>query len=185
MTRTVTDGFSTASKAGNHTPVLAAEMEFKLGTVRINTSLQALPIGGNQFIGVGNLGAISIDKEEASLVARGVRITLSGVDPALIATALNDDYQNRLCRVWLCLLDSDHQLIADPAQLGTWRMDSMPMNIGKECTITLTGESAFIAAGRAKERFYTDNDHKSRFPGDTFFELMQLNADKELLWGRE
>jgi len=184
MSRTLTTAMKNASQAENFVYGVAAELDFSSGFVRCNTSPYTITIGGNTYAGVGNLGSVSVVEEEATLAAKGVSLQLSGIDPTLLSVALNDNYRNRAAKLWLCLFDSDHQLIADPYPIGTWRMDLMVVERGETATITLTAESPLADWDRPRLRLYTDQDQQSRFPGDKFFEFMPVNQDKEILWGR-
>ena len=180
----LTAAMITASQADNFVFGLAAELDFSSGMVRVNTSPYTLTIDGDSYLGVGDLGKVSPIDEEASLAAKGVSMQLSGVDPTLLSKALDEHYQGRAAKLWVCLFDDDHQLISDPYPIGIWRMDSMDVEHGETGTITLTAESPMADWDRPRVRYYTDQDHQSRYPGDKFFEMMPVNIDKEILWGR-
>jgi len=182
--RTLSNLFKAASKADNFVFGIAAEMDFPSGITRMNTSPYVISINGNNFSGVGSLGKVSSISEEASLTAKGISMTLSGIDPAVVNVALNDNPQGRACKLWVCLFDADHKLINLPYPVGTWRMDTLSIASGKTATITLKAESALADWDRPRVRYYTDGDQQARYPGDLFFEFLAPNLDKEILWGR-
>ncbi len=182
--RTLTQLFAAAAKSKNFIFGVAVEMDFPGGIVYINTSPYVINIGGNNFAGVGALGKVSSVSEESSLTAKGISLTLSGIDPATLGTALNENPQRRPCKMWVCLFDNNHIPIGNPYPVGTWRMDTMSISIGETATITLNAESALADWDRPRVRFYTDGDQQSRYPGDKFYEFLTPNMDKEILWGR-
>ena len=184
MPRSLSGFFTTASKADNFIFGIAAEMDFSSGPVRLNTSPYDITIDTFPFLGVGNLGTVSAIKEESSLTAHGINLMLSGLDPTLVGIALNDTYQGRTCKLWVCLFDDNHALISAPYPVGIWRMDTLTVDIGDEGRITLAAQSAMAAWNQSKPRYYTDGDQKNRYPGDLFFEYLAPNLGREILWGR-
>ncbi len=182
--RTMTAAAKTASKAEVVTPVILVDLDFSGGAVRANSSPYTISYDGDDFLGVGNLGGISQMEEGVDMKARGISLTLSGIPTELVATALDEDYQGRDCKIWLAFLDSDHQLISDPVQLGPWRMDVMNVKMGTTATIQVTAESRMADWDRARVRRYTNDDQQDRFPGDKGFDYVAAVAEKEIVWGR-
>jgi len=182
--RTLTTLFKAAAKSDSFVFGVATEMQFPSGVVRLNTSPYTIQINGNNFSGVGALGAVSAVSEESSLTATGINLTLSGIDPTTLGAALNDNPQGRPCSLWVCLFDQNHLLIPDPYPVGVWRMDTMKVAIGNKATITLSAESALTDWERPRLRYYTDGDQQARYPGDKFFEFLAPNIDRTILWGR-
>jgi len=181
--RALTTLFKAASKSENVVFGFAAEMDFPSGFTRLNTSPYVIQINANNFVGVGALGSVGTINEEASLTAKGITLELSGVDPALVATALTENPRGRKCKLWVCLFDADHILINNPYPVGTWTMDTMSISTGDKARIALTAESPLSDWDRPRVRYYTDGDQLSRYPTDKFFEFLAINIDKEIRWG--
>lgn len=182
--RAITALFKAATKAENFVFGVAVEMNFPSGFSRMNTSPYVIAINGNNFAGTGQLGTVSSVSEESSLTAKGVTLTLSGIDPAMVNIALSENPQGRSCKMWVCLFDANHALIADPYPVGVWRMDTMDVTMDKTATISLKAESVLADWSRPRVRYYTDGDQQSRWQGDVFFDQLAPNLDKEILWGR-
>ena len=52
-------------------------------------------------------------------------------------------------------------------------------------TIQLTIESKLLELERAANWRYTDENHQSRYDGDTFFSYVQDIQDVQVAWGRK
>jgi len=182
--RTLSTLFKAAAKTDAFTFGYAAEMDFPSGFTRVNTSPYTIQINANNFMGVGNLGSIGAVEEEATLTAKGITMSLSGIDPALVSTALTENPRGRPCKLWVCLFNNaDHTLINVPYPVGTWRMDTLSVSVGDKAVLTLAAESPLSDWSRSRSRYYTDGDQLSRHPTDLFFEFLAVNIDKEIRWG--
>src|SRR5690606_26812575 len=103
--------------------------------------------GSNDYSGVGAFGGIDIAEESIDLIARPIKLTLSGVPdnqlPAdLVGTALDEVYQNRQAILYFGLVDNDsNQLIATPEILWEGVMDNMVVKLAEgHGSITLNCE---------------------------------------------
>ena len=77
-----------------------------------------------------------------------------------------------------------NELIADPVSLFAGRMDQMVIDEqGDTSTIGLAVESNLIDLNKNRERRYTDQDQKSDYPSDLFFEYVAGLQHKRLTWG--
>jgi hypothetical protein len=56
---------------------------------------------------------------------------------------------------------------------------------GETSTIQMSVESNLLELERSSGWRYTEENHKSRYSGDTFFSYVQAIQDKTLTWGRE
>jgi hypothetical protein len=107
MTRSATAAALAAMEA-EHVPMLAfVEMQFASGTVRVCNAFESVPWNGFTWLGLGNLGTIEPIEESTELQMSGIGLQLSGVNPALIATALGEQYQGRRCNIWFAPLGVD------------------------------------------------------------------------------
>ncbi len=188
MSRSMTAGALTALTAEHAVYGYAVEMDFTSGFVRVNSTPMTLTIDGNSFTGLGDLGDISPLSEGLDLQARGVRLGLSGVPSSMRAIALGEHYQGRSAKIWSCLFDSDHKLIADP--IGPWRykMDTMEIvGQGEDddfSKIILSCADEIAGWRTAKTSRYTDGEQQARHPGDKGLEFVPSMQDFVFIWGR-
>ena len=137
-----------------------------------------------EWIGLGTLGGIGELSESTDLQAKGVSLTLSGVPPDLIATALGESYQGKRAQVWYAPLDDDHQLISDPIRIFFGRVDTMDADVGEMATITLNAESKLVDWSRSRVTRYNHEDQIAKYPDDLGFQYVAELVEKELVWGR-
>lgn len=147
--------------------------------IRLWTGLGDRVIGGNTYTGSGSLLSISGLKETAELRANGASITLSGIDPSIIALAIGEPYQGRRVNVYLGET-SVSQVVRAFAGLA----DTMPIKQGAESvTISLAIEHKVVALQKANIRRYTSANHRLRYPNDSAFDFVSSLQDKEVVWG--
>ena len=178
------DAGTLAAVIGSHVPyVFFVEMGFSV-PLRVCTAAYNMVSGGNTWLGLGTLGALDAVTEQASMEATGVKLTLSGVPPDLIAITLAEQYQGRYCSIWFAPLKADMQLISAPVPIFSGRMDTMDVEVGDTATITLTCESRMVAWDRAKVRRFNHEDQISRYPDDLGLIYVSQMVEKSLVWGR-
>jgi len=184
MTRTITVGVASALEQPHVTYLMFVEMVFDGGTSRWTNANRSFDWDGHTWIGVGALGSIDAIEEGADTQARGIRLTISGVEPDNLALALGEDCQGRACNLWLALVNADTQaILADPIGPFRYRMDTMTFELGETATVTVTAESRLIDLTRARIRRYNDEDQRAEYPDDRGFEFTALMVERQLAWG--
>ncbi|MCE8433613.1 hypothetical protein LZ186_19470, partial [Rhodovulum sulfidophilum] len=114
----------------------------------------------------------------------GLSITLSGLDPEVVALAELEEFQRRRVTVFLALFDETGQIeTADVLFDGV--ADTMESDDGPDtATTTLALEPRSMALGRKFPFYYLPEDQENRFPGDQGFGLVQAIQNREDTWGR-
>ena len=158
-------------------------MDFPSGKMRVNNSAQDIDWDGYTWLGVGRVGSIDAISEGASLEARGLRFTISGVLQSHVSLALGQQYQGRDCKVWLALLAEDYSVLPDPVLTFSGRMDVMDIEIGSTATITISAESRLADWDVPRSRRYTHSDQQIDYPGDMGLQFVPEMAEKSLRWG--
>ncbi len=168
-TRTITD------VEGNDVAIYPLRMWTGLGDKTINVQ------GSNQvFTGTGSLLTISDLEEVGDLSAKSVELTLSGIPVSIVSLALQEPYQRRTMRMYL-----GEQSVSSVVEIFSGKMDKMSIvDEAESSTIALTVESKLIELERPSGWRYTDENHQSRYSGDTFFSYVQSLQDKTLVWGK-
>ena len=161
-------------------PFFAVELLFDNDAIRMWTGQGTLDIGGNDYIGVGNLLDISAIEETAELAVRGATITLSGVPSDLLSLALSEPYQGRVCNIYFGVVG---ELAAN--QIFSGYMDQMNISDGGETsTIELMIENRLIDLERARVARFTSGYQKSLYPDDLGLDFIEDLQDKDIVWGR-
>lgn len=181
MTRSTPASLLTALSQPEVQPFYAVEMDFDSAPVRFWTGYGDRTIGGETYLGTGNLLSISGLEEVSDLSAKRITLQLSGVPASLVSLALQEPYQNRECKVYFGTTDT-----STPIEVFSGLMDVMTIeDSGDTSTISLTVESKLVRLEKASNWRYTDGSQKSRYPSDTFFSYLADLQDRDIVWGRE
>jgi len=189
MARDITSAFNNAITDQVVRPLMAIELEFSDGTLRMWNGYGDITMtaGGSSqtFTGAGDLLAITEIEESDILSMSGVTLTLSGIKSSLIATALSAQYTNRNGAIYLGLFDTSANVIADVYTIFKGKMDVLNISEGRETTlIQLKLESRLISFEKPSNRMYTFEDQKVDYPNDLGFEFIPDLQDKEIIWGK-
>lgn len=165
--------------------VTFAKLEFPNGTVYLHNSIGTFTWGGNDWLGVGDLGTISQIEEGIDVSPYKLTLALSGLDAAISGAALTQDYYNQPVTVYLGVLDADDVLLADPTIVWQGVMDQMDLSVGAESgdVIQLTCESELARFDKASNRKYTDSQQQNDFASDLAFEFMSQIEGAKIRWG--
>jgi hypothetical protein len=184
MTRTIASTIVSEIANSVVRPVFLARFIFDSASLNLWSGYRQITVGGHVFVGVGELGSISPVVETQSIKARGLTFQLSGIDSSIIGTALTQEYQDRLCTLWLGFMDSTDALI-DYLEIFKGRMDTMNIQeSGETCDISIAAESVLITLERTNERRYTTEDQKLDYPNDAGFDQVPSLQTKEVNWGK-
>ncbi len=184
MTRSIDAGQIAAIGAPHFSGIAFVELDFTTA-LRLSTLPYAYPWNGYTWVGAGNLGSISPVGENSDLQAQGVTLSLAGIDPSLISTALSEQYQGKGCQIWFAPLNPDNgQLIGTPIRIFNGRIDTMNIEVGDTATITLTGESKLVDFFRARTARFNNADQQQRYPADLGLQYVDQMVEKTIVWGR-
>jgi hypothetical protein len=166
-------------------PFYAIEADFQESTVRLWTGYGEITIDSAIYTGSGAFLNISPIEETSEIKATNLSIALTGLDSTVLSATLNANYQNRDLKLFLGMLDTNYNVIADVYQLFSGRMDTMTINdTGETSSIILTVESRLIDLEKPSELRYTSEDQKRLFTGDKGLEFITDLQEKEIIWGR-
>ncbi len=179
-------------ESGGILPIIIAELAFDSGTLYMWSGIGTLYWNGNDYMGGGNLIAVSSIEETQKLEAKGIVVSLSGIPTTLISVALSERTRGRAFRMWLAASDdqpdsvgdiSPDNLIFTPYRIFTGLMDVMEWgDDGKTGTIRLSVESSMLLGQRSKIQRYTSEDQKKLYPADEGLDLIPQLQDKEVVW---
>ena len=193
MSRTIDSGLLTALTGNSVEPYYAVELMFdtksitgvdgnpvNVGPLRLWTGLGNRTIGGETYTGTGSLLNIAAAEEVGDLSAKGMVLTLTGLASSIISIALQEPYQRRIAKVYL-----GEQSVTPVVEIFSGFMDTMQISDEPEAsTIVLTIESKLVELERSRNWRYTDESHKARYSGDSFFSFVQSIQDQQVAWGR-
>lgn len=162
---------------------VAVELDFPSAPVRLNASPVSVWIGGEEFLGVGTLGAISPAEESTELKAYQITLVLSGVPRDAIAASVAEEYQGRRCTAWEVLFDRDTgQVLDDPVIFFRGRMSQMNVTLGETARVEVIVENRLNGWDRARLRRWTNEDQQRAHPGDRALEFVADTTEQEITW---
>lgn len=183
MARDITTGFQTEIEADSLQPILLVKAEFDEGDVNFWTGFGDLVFDGDTYNGAGNLLAVTQVQETQELKANNVTFQLTGLPSSIIAIALDTNYQGRPITLFFGALDSDFNLVVDPYQLFSGKMDTMRINDnGDTATIDILSESDLIDLRNRNDSKYTPENQKINFPNDTGLDFVPTIQEVEIIW---
>jgi len=177
-TRDLTSGMLTGIQAGAVSPILFFEGEYtdsgSVAYLRRWTGIGTLSWDGKTWLGAGDLMALSPLEETVETKGTGFVVTLSGLPTENIALALESTRRNASGKLWLGLLDSSGNLIADPYLLKRGRFSSIPVDDdGNTATLQVTYEDLLSAMQQPRELRYDSHSQALRDPDDLGFEYVE------------
>jgi hypothetical protein len=185
MSRDITAALADALDAADLRPAILFEGAFPSGMVRIWTGAGPVEWDGKTWTGVGVLLGLGALEETSDVVASGTTVSLSGVPLDLVGLAIDEARQGQPGRIWLALLTEDRQIIADPVQAFTGRLDVPEIQEDvQSCRITISYESRLIDLNVPRNWRYTHENQQVLFTGDLGFAHVTAIQDQEITWGR-
>lgn len=188
MTRTVNSTSKAELVKESFIAFTAVEILFDTGPFRVcnagqnfTLTVDASPV---LFYGVGNIGEISPITEGVDIQARGIKLSVSGIDTSLVSVAMNEKYQGKQVRLWNVVLDSNYQVIGAPITCFVGRLDTMSLVFGSTASISISAESRLIDLKRTKPRRWNHEDQIAVHPTDTGFQYVSQMVEKQLNWGK-
>lgn len=172
--------------------VVFSRLDFPSGVKRFHTEIgyrnATHPIyGSEQYIGVGDFGGIATEIKESTQgapLSMGVGIT--GIDSALINTALTENYFRRDAEIMIGLEDVNGDLIDDPEILFSGYMDKIDITMQQNsATMALNIESRATNLLTASDLRVTDEDLQAENGSDLLFEYVYKMQDLVLRWGSQ
>lgn len=165
---------------------LALDADFPSGHVRVWTGYGTIEIGGETFLGFGELCRIPGEIERANITTERKTYQLSGaiIDPALISEEDIDASFGRPVIEYLGFLNPDtHELLDEPEIRFEGEISSVRRVDGPESTIELNAEDQLANLDRVDGWRYTDEHQQQFYPGDRGCEPARRLDQKEVLWG--
>jgi hypothetical protein len=185
MPRAMSADYLAAIQSAALRPALFVEANFTSGPIYVWSGVGSIIWGGHTWTGLGSLGNVSMIDEGATVEAKGITLTLSGIDPTMLTGILEEFQVGLPAIVSLGLFDMAGALIADPVGCFVGQMDQPTLDVtGTSATISINCESRLIEMNVAVDRRYTNEDQQRDYPGDRGFEFVNSIQEAQIYWGR-
>ena len=180
MSRSTAAALLTALQADEVQPYFAFKLEFDNGTLRYWTGIGDRTIDSETYTGSGQIIGLTSVSEVVDLSAKNLTLTANGIDSSIVNLALTEPYQNRPASVYF-----GEQSISNAVKIFAGTIDTMTIvDEGDTSTISIVLESNLVRLQSSSSQRYTDENHQSRYDGDTFFSFVQDIQDRQIVWGR-
>lgn len=182
--RDLTASVLAAIQAREVSPIALFEGEFDSGTTRLWTGRGDLSWDGKTWLGAGDLIGWGAIEERDGVVASGLEVSFAGIDAAFVSLALDDARQGLPGRMWIGFLDSSGDVIADPFQAFSGRLNVPTITDSADtCTMTIDFENRLVDLQRPREVRFTHEAQNALYPGDLGFEYVTVIQNQEITWG--
>ena len=182
MTRSIGTANVTQATSASVQPVLLAKLEFDT-PVYAHSGVGTITYGGNDYLGVGDFGAVSDARESELLGPVTLNLTLSGIDSDLLANSMNAGTYGDKVTIYEGYRQADGTLVADPWTVWSGTLDYSQATRGESNVITLICTHDLAVLDEKDGSRFTDEDQQSVHAGDVSFEYVHDSAQKKLFWG--
>ncbi len=187
MPRPMSGDMIAAFQASLLRPAIFVEATFATGTVYIWSGLGNVTWNSHTWVGVGSFGGISTTEEGSTVEAKGITLSLSGIDVGLLADVLQEFQIGAPVIVRLGLFDGaiPPALIASPIVSWSGQMDQPTIDVsGETATITINCENRLIEMNVPCDRRYTLDDASIDTPGDLALQFVAACSEINIYWGK-
>ena len=152
------------------------------GTQNITTSL----VTGTSatFAGAGSFLSISQIEDGATVEARGIVLTFSGLNPTLVPDALADITLGLPVTIWLAAM-SGGVPIASPVVLWSGAVDRPSFTVsGDTAELSINCENLLVSLNVPTDRRLTQQDQAMDWPGDIGLSFTPGLIEIVIYWGQ-
>lgn len=173
-----------ALQATDLQPALFVQLTFNGATVYLWTGTGSTSWNSQTWSGLGSLLSLAVAEDGATVEARGITITVSGLDPTLLPDCLSDFQLGLPAIVYLGFFSSG-SLISSPITSWSGRMDLPTIDVsGETATIAINCESRLLDMNIPVDRRYTQQDQQMTWPDDLGFQFVDSIQEFILAWGQ-
>ena len=188
MTRFVSALNQAEAEAEAVTMCLMVTLDFVSGSLSlhdgIGTITDTFSSPNVTYLGVGAFGSIEGSVQDSlSVIARPIKLVLTGVDSAVVSEAMTTAYQGRDVVVSIGFVRNG-EFIAAPEAIWEGRMDYLEISFSEgSASISVSCEHRLRREPRISR--YTQEDQQVAYPTDTFFHLVHVIPGFRSQWGNE
>lgn len=183
MPRNISPAYLAALTAKVLYPGLFVQAAFQGEVIFLWSGLGETSFNGNTWQGVGGLLGVSTIEEGSEVEAKGITLSLSGIDPTLLPACLNSFQVGLPVTVFLALFDGSGNIIPSPAIAFVGRMDQPTIDAdATTSTISVACESRLMDMNTPVPFRYTNQDQQLFFPGDLGFSWVNSIQNVPLYW---
>lgn len=162
--------------------IIAVEILYKSAPVRAHTATGDIVIDGQTYTGVGALGGIDPVKQSANNGPASLNLSLTGLDPTLVAETLNERTAGSKVKIMICSLDDDFK-VTSASIIFAGRVSTQRFAYGQEMSIEVEVVDRLADWQRKGSRRFDQESHTNEYPGDDFCRFIAQMSEKPISWG--
>jgi hypothetical protein len=181
--RTITDAALAALLAPTVQPVYMVAMQFTSGTKYMWTGVGTVAWDGFDWEGQGDFLGVSSITQTNELSAEGISISLSGINPGDVSSAISDVATYLTVDVYLGFL-SGGAIIANPVHCFSGHLDVPTLqDDGDTATLSITAENDLILLKKSSMMRYTNDCQQIFYPLDVGFQYVPFVMQWNMAFG--
>ena len=166
-------------------PALFVSITFSSEVVYLWSGIGSVTWNSLVWSGVGSLMSISTPEDSTQVEAKGITLSLSGIDATLLPQALHDVTLGLPVTVYLGLYDVTGSLIDTPVIAWAGRIDQPTFTVsGSEVTLDINCETRLLDMNIPVDRRYTNEDTQMDHPGDLGCMFVDGIQEVTIYWGQ-
>lgn len=183
MSRDLTTAQKTAADGKHRKSAPLIDVTFNSGVLRLSLAPWDIVVGANTFFRINTLKEVKPFTESAGSI-EGLSFVLSGIDPAIIAIATQEQVVGKILRLMKVYFDPDTNVaIGTPSVRSIWRLKSMPIQeTNDKCEVAVNAEHYEAELTEPAPLRLNDNDQQRLYPGDLGCQYVEEMVDKSLVW---
>lgn len=176
------DAFLEALSQDGSYPGYAVEIDWPDGISRSHTGIGEIVIGGQTFLGVGNMGSVGAVTENGDAKPGRVALELKGIPGDEMSSLFTAQCRGRAVTLYICVWNAQGQLIhAEVTLSGTIVNYNAKAGVSNKISITVADK--FELFERPWQKRWSDESHKADHPDDRICRYVAQMADREVHWG--
>jgi hypothetical protein len=182
---TYSEAAQAALDDGTALAVGAVYLELSTGPWGVWGGHYVLELDGKTFQPIGDRGLASVAGGQLGTAEQGATLTLSGVDPNVLALVDTLSVRGAAAILYELLFDQTGSALLSAKVALRGRCDRMPIEdeIGGNSTVTLNIEGSVRGLGRRSGRMRTDADQRLIVGSDGGFKQVAYAGEITLNWG--
>lgn len=164
-------------------PGVLIQATFLTGNVYLWSGVGTVSWNGKTWTGVGDLLGLSPISEGSTIEAKGIAISLSGINSTLLNDIINEFQISAPVTVYYALFN-EGVIIDNPLVAFSGEMDRPEIDVdGDKSVISVNCEDRLVELNTPVNRRYTADDQQRSYPGDLVFSFVNLIQQQNLYIG--
>lgn len=150
--------------------------------LRFTTKLDNVDFNGEEFLGLGSLGSVSMPSQDGELSPSIYEVGLSGLSDEVLEAVTQISYMNHPATAYIQWMDEEFNNISTPQVLWQGLTDGAMINYGINSSIVVNIRDRLVDWSRPKLEYYNNGDQQKLYPNDRGFEFIAQVNQKDAAW---